>query len=126
MLGTADTILIAYLITQNTTHALSIGGAEVITKMLLFFLHERIWLRFGNGKESRLRSFTKAITWRLTGTLDTIILSFLIIMIGTETREIKNPFYQASAIGSIELFTKIILYYLHERVWNKIKFGLRD
>jgi len=63
--------------------------------------------------EKPYRSLTKAVSWRLTGTLDTIIISFLI------TGEIK----MAVSIGFIELFTKICLYYLHERIWNKIQFG---
>jgi uncharacterized membrane protein len=29
----------------------------------------------------------------------------------------------AASIGSIELFTKMALYYFHERAWNKISFG---
>jgi uncharacterized membrane protein len=63
--------------------------------------------------EKHYRSLLKAVSWRVTGTLDTIIISFLI------TGQIKL----AVSIGFIELFTKICLYYLHERLWNKISFG---
>jgi uncharacterized membrane protein len=63
--------------------------------------------------EKPYRSLTKAVSWRVTGTLDTIVIAFLI------TGEIK----MAVSIGFIELFTKICLYYLHERVWEKIRFG---
>jgi len=59
------------------------------------------------------RSLVKAVSWRLTGTLDTILVSFLI------TGRIKLAF----SIGFVELFTKIALYYLHERIWNRIRFG---
>ncbi len=59
------------------------------------------------------RSVVKAISWRVTGTLDTIIISFLI------TGHIR----WALSIGFVELFTKITLYYLHERAWNRIPFG---
>ena len=59
------------------------------------------------------RSFVKAITWRTTGTIDTFILSYLI------TGKAKL----ALAISGMEIFTKIFLYYVHERVWNKIKWG---
>lgn len=59
------------------------------------------------------RSIVKAISWRTTGTLDTIILSFII------TGKIKL----ALSIGALELITKTTLYYFHERLWNKIKFG---
>ncbi|MCB1126661.1 MAG: DUF2061 domain-containing protein [Verrucomicrobiae bacterium] len=63
--------------------------------------------------ESSLRSLAKAVSWRLTGTLDTVLISFLI------TRELR----WALSIGVIELFTKLFLYYLHERVWNRVPFG---
>jgi uncharacterized membrane protein len=59
------------------------------------------------------RSLTKAISWRLTGTIDTIVVSLLV------TRHLGV----ALSIGSIELFTKLTLYYLHERVWNRLAFG---
>ena len=59
------------------------------------------------------RSFIKAISWRVTGTIDTIVVSYLV------TGRIKL----AVSIGCVELFTKVGLYYLHERVWNNIAFG---
>ncbi len=59
------------------------------------------------------RSVVKAISWRATGTLDTIIISFLI------TGHAK----WALSIGFVELFTKVALYYLHERVWDRLSFG---
>jgi len=59
------------------------------------------------------RSLVKAISWRLTGTIDTVLVSYLV------SGQIKTAF----AIGFVELFTKIGLYYAHERVWNRISFG---
>lgn len=44
IIGTIDTIVIAYLFTGETSVALGIGGFEVITKMALYFLHERAWI----------------------------------------------------------------------------------
>jgi len=63
--------------------------------------------------EKKYRSIAKAISWRLTGTIDTIIVSFLI----------SGKIKVALSIGFVELFTKITLYYFHERLWNRIKFG---
>ena len=65
------------------------------------------------AEEKHSRSIVKAISWRITGTVDTILISWLI------TREVKF----ALSIGFVELFTKIFLYYVHERVWNRISFG---
>ena len=61
--------------------------------------------------ESHRRSIIKAISWRALGTLDTFLLSWLI------TGEVKL----AAAIGGVEVFTKMTLYYIHERLWIKIK-----
>ncbi|MBU6409099.1 MAG: DUF2061 domain-containing protein [Verrucomicrobia bacterium] len=63
--------------------------------------------------EKHYRSFIKAISWRLTGSLDTMVISLLI------TRQLK----WALTISGVELFTKIALFYAHERVWDKIPFG---
>ncbi len=63
--------------------------------------------------EKPYRSIVKAISWRATGTMDTIIVSYII------SRQIK----MALSIGFVEVFTKVALYYFHERAWNKIPFG---
>lgn len=64
-------------------------------------------------KEKAYRSLLKSISWRTVGTIDTILISWLI----TGTLEF------ALAIGGVELFTKMILYFFHERMWNRIKIG---
>ena len=48
ILGTIDTILLSWFITGSWKLGLSIGGVEVITKMVLYFLHERAWYKFSN------------------------------------------------------------------------------
>jgi uncharacterized membrane protein len=63
--------------------------------------------------EKHYRSLVKALSWRVTGTVDTIIISYLI------TGQVK----WALSIGFVELFTKIFLYYVHERIWNRLSFG---
>ncbi len=65
------------------------------------------------GVEKRYRSILKAISWRITGTVDTMIISFII------TGKAK----WAISIGLVEVVTKMILYYFHERLWDKSKFG---
>jgi len=62
---------------------------------------------------SKQRSALKAITWRIIGTADTFVISWVIT---------KEPI-TAGAIASFEVFTKTILYYFHERGWNKVKWG---
>ena len=46
LVGTLDTILLSWFITGSWKLGLSIGGVEVVTKMVLYFLHERIWYKF--------------------------------------------------------------------------------
>lgn len=64
-------------------------------------------------QEKAYRSVVKTISWRTLGTLDTIIISYFI----------TGNLVMAASIGSIEVVTKMILYYFHERAWNKISFG---
>jgi uncharacterized membrane protein len=62
---------------------------------------------------SKQRSALKAITWRIIGTADTFVISWVIT---------KEP-VTAGAIASFEVVTKTILYYFHERGWNYISWG---
>ena len=64
-------------------------------------------------EEQHYRSVLKAISWRVTGTVDTMVISYLV------TGNLKV----AASIGFLEVFTKMALYYTHERVWGKLKFG---
>jgi len=68
-------------------------------------------IQIKNNLEHPIRSFTKALSWRILGTADTMLISWFI------TGEIT----MAISIGSIEVVTKMILYYGHERFWNTIK-----
>ena len=67
-------------------------------------------------KVTKLRSILKAISWRIVGTLDTMALGWIIT---------GNP-VMGLKIGALELFTKFILYYFHERIWLRFKFGTED
>jgi uncharacterized membrane protein len=46
IIGTIDTMLLSSVITGSWEMGLTIGGAEVVTKMVLYFLHERIWYKY--------------------------------------------------------------------------------
>jgi adenylylsulfate kinase len=71
---------------------------------------ENLIMAYANT-ESHTRSIAKAISWRTLGTIDTFVLSWII------TGQVEL----AAAIGGVELITKTALYYLHERLWTKIK-----
>ena len=62
-----------------------------------------------------IRSFAKALSWRVTGSLDTMVISWFF------TSNVST----AMAIGLTEVATKTVLYYAHERAWNRIPLGTR-
>jgi len=64
---------------------------------------------------SRKRHILKTITWRILGTIDTIVIGGLI----------TGDWTIGLSIGGIEVISKMILYYIHERVWYKSKFGVK-
>ena len=115
IIGTLDTILLSWIITGNPFTGLKIGIAEVITKMGLYYLHERLWFktRFTNSNK---RHLLKTFTWRILGTLDTMTLAWIIS---------GNPLIGIK-IGMAELITKMILYFFHEKVWYRIDYGLES
>ena len=65
--------------------------------------------------ERPVRSLAKAITWRFIGTIDTFLIAWLIT---------GEPLL-ASGIALLELFTKTVLYVIHEQTWTKISWGYR-
>ena len=121
IVGTIDTIILSWIISGNPMVGLKIGMAEVITKMLLYYFHERVWFKInltkeGKVLESKKRHLAKTITWRFIGTMDTMLLAWLIS---------GNPL-TGLKIGFAEVITKMLLYYLHERVWYKLDYGLEQ
>ncbi len=67
------------------------------------------------GHETHSRSFVKAASWRLLGSIDTFLLSWFFT---------GNPM-AAGAIASTEVITKIGLYYFHERAWSSVRWGAK-
>lgn len=45
VIGTIDTMVISYLLTGQLDIAMSLGGIEVVSKMILYYLHERTWVK---------------------------------------------------------------------------------
>ena len=63
--------------------------------------------------DSPYRSLAKAVSWRVTGTVDTFLISWLI----------TGQLVMATGIAFTEIMTKVVLYWAHERVWNRIDLG---
>ena len=138
MVGTLDTLLLSFVIlsflsplfgldessgTEKMKTALSIALTEVATKMILYYLHERIWSRLqwersldeeGNYRGSLRRSATKTATWRVIASTDTMLLGLLF----------TGNLATAISIGGFEVITKLVLYFFHERFWTRIRWGI--
>jgi uncharacterized membrane protein len=68
---------------------------------------------FISPREAHSRSLAKAVSWRITGSIDTFVLSFII----------TGSFKFAGSIAVTEMVTKIVLYYFHERAWGAVPWG---
>ncbi len=66
--------------------------------------------KISDRADKPIKSVMKAISWRIVGTIDTMVISYFI----------TGKLTMAVTIGGVEVFTKIALYYLHERVWAHI------
>lgn len=137
VVGTLDTFLLSFVIISflGPLFGLSFGEeggnivqtagyialAEVFTKLVIYTLHEQAWTRVrwgllvasGGKPESVARSTAKTATWRVLASLDTMLLAWFF----------TGSILTAISIGGFEVITKLILYFFHERVWQRISFG---
>lgn len=63
--------------------------------------------------DSNIRSLIKTISWRLTGSSSTFLISYFLL----------GNIFVAGSISLIQLFANTILYFIHERIWNTIKWN---
>lgn len=120
IIAISDTILIVLLITCvlgdcSLQYALTIGFLEFLIKLVAYFIHERIWLSIQFEKRFGItRTIYKTLSWRVLATVVTFIIA----------GEILNSKDNAALyIAGIEVFTKSLLYYMHERLWLTLPLG---
>ena len=113
ILGTLDTLLLAWFISNDIKIGVQIGAFELVTKTIFYYWHERLWFR-STIESSNKRHILKTFSWRAIGTVDTIILSWIIT---------GNPI-TGLKIGGVEVITKMLLYYGHEKLWYRVNYGL--
>ena len=120
VIATSDTILVVLLITCLTENcsienAIKIGFIEFVIKFLVYYLHERIWQKILIDKKvTKKVTLQKSISWRIIATVMTFLISGSVLNAYDE---------MALYIALTELFTKLALYYLHERLWLKLPLG---
>lgn len=133
LLGSIDTFVLSFLVLNfagsvtgadaTPLESAAVGGSiaatEAVTKVMLYYAHERAWARFAFGlngggtqgaRERWRRSLAKTATWRGLASLDTFVLA--LVFTGNATA--------ALTIGGLEVVSKLGLYYVHERVWNRV------
>ena len=120
IIAISDTILTVLLITCvfgdcSLKNALTIGFLEFLIKLVAYFVHERIWLSIQFEKRFGVtRTIYKTLSWRVLATVATFIIA----------GEILNTKDNAALyIAGIEVFTKSLLYYMHERLWLTLPLG---
>jgi uncharacterized membrane protein len=120
LIATTITFLIVILITClygkcSIENAIKIGAIEFIIKLLIYYSHERIWQFFTTTNNvSKRKSLIKTTSWRIVATTITFIIAGAVLKSFNEV---------ALFIALLELISKFILYYLHERFWLKIPYG---
>lgn len=139
IVGTIDTFLLSYLLitfigplfgmdaSHNPAQVAQMAGfiaiAEVVTKLVIYTVHEQIWTRIPWGlsvlshgsPERHSRTLVKTATWRVLASLDTMLLAWFF----------TGNVLTAISIGGLEVITKLILYFFHERVWLRLSYGLQ-
>ena len=113
VIGTIDTFVFSYLLTGNITDGINISGITTLTKLLWYYIHELLWVKSSIANPNK-RHILKTFTWRGVGTLDTVLVSWLIT---------GNPL-TGLKIGGLETVSKMFLYYGHEKLWYKVNYGL--
>lgn len=68
---------------------------------------------FARSHAKHRRSLAKAVTWRGAASVDTFLLGWLV----------TGQIAWAGTIASVEILTKILIYYIHERIWERIGWG---
>ncbi|MEM6623236.1 MAG: DUF2061 domain-containing protein [Pseudomonadota bacterium] len=137
IVGTLDTLLLAFIVltflgpllgmektspSENAQTATYIAITEFLTKLFLYYAHEQIWARVrwavvlhdGRRRELPRRSGAKTATWRVTASLDTMLLAWIF----------TGSIATAVSIGTLEVITKLFLYYFHERLWSRVQWGV--
>lgn len=88
-------------------------SASALLGWVAYLLLRQHWHKIPKHSVTRKRSFAKATSWRVIGSIDTFGLAWLV----------TGQVGAASAIAFAEIITKIAWFYLHERVWDMVRWG---
>ena len=121
--GFVNTFLISFFIINYETNEnafifpLYLALLVLVIKTSTYYIHERFWNIFDFGRLNKtvikMRSFFKALTWRIVASTITLISAILII---------SNLDWKLSIV-IYEFINGILIYYVRERIWNKVDWG---
>ncbi len=111
IIASLTTIILVYTFSKSIVISASVGVVDFFAKIIAYYHHERIWLK--NKKSERIKSVFKSITWRIIASGITTILVFIFSLdVG-----------MSLTIGGLELIIKLLVYYIHEEIWMRVRWG---
>ena len=123
VIGFVNTFLISFLVINDGVnektikYSLYLALLVLIIKAITYYLHERFWNIFDFGRlnktASKMRSILKALTWRIAASTITLISAILI----------TSNLEWTKSIVIYEFINGILIYYVHERIWNRLNWG---
>jgi uncharacterized membrane protein len=113
VIGTIDTFIFGWFITGDFNDGINLSVITTFTKLVWYYIHERYWFN-SSSTDSNKRHIIKTFSWRVIGTIDTILFGWILT---------GNPLIGLK-IGGAETVSKMILYFGHEKLWYKINYGL--
>jgi len=111
-----------YIITGNLTLGFQLAGIGLVINSILYWAHERLWNKADWGRvsnqskifsEQQFRAINKMITWKILMIISLYLIAFI------STSNSKVSFSIMSSIILVNFFA----FWLHERIWNSIKWG---
>ena len=123
ILGSIDTLLFAWLITGDFNEGLSMSGITTVTKLVWYYFHEQFWLK-SSVVDSNKRHIIKTFTWRIIGTVDTVLFGWMIGYLGYTVGQLitnciefpilkkmydKSPIFSTGQIASLSISKAQIL-----------------
>lgn len=124
ILFTLSHILNGFIISGTWSTGFKIAGTALFINSGLYYFHERFWNKSQwNRKYNKIllfiegifRSIGKSLTWRILITMSNVLIPYFT----------TGSFGQALVFLGLATIINIAIYYLHERVWNKISYGKR-
>lgn len=115
----------AFIVTGSWITGLQIAGLAAVINSALFWLHERAWNRAQWNRqaderitfnEGQTRTVGKILTWRVLITVSNFVIPF--IMTGS--------WQSGLAFLTLATLVNIVIYWTHERVWNRVTWGKLD